>query len=43
MSSRLSQLNIIAILYTALANDSSEQTLEQLRRTPIHKPGSSIG
>ena len=43
MSSRLSQLNIIDILYTALANDSYEQTLEQLSRTHIHKPGSSIG
>jgi DNA-binding MurR/RpiR family transcriptional regulator len=43
MSSRLSQLNIIDILYTALANDSYEQTLEQLSKTHIHKPGSSIG
>ena len=43
MSSRLSQLNIIDILYTALANDSYEQTLEQLSRTHIHKPGSTIG
>ena len=43
MSSRLSQLNVIDILYTALANDSYEETLEQLSRTHIHKPGSSIG
>ena len=43
MSSRLSQLNVIDILYTALANDSYEQTVEQLSRTHIHKPGSSIG
>ena len=43
MSSRLSQLNIIDILYTALANDSYEQTLDQLSRTHIHKPGNGIG
>ena len=43
MSSRLSQLNIIDILYTALANDSYEQTVDQLSRTHIHKPGSTIG
>ena len=43
MSSRLSQLNIIDILYTALANDSYEETLDQLSRTHIHKPGNSIG
>ena len=43
MASRTSQLNIIDILYTALANDSYEQTLEQLSKTHIHKPGSSIG
>ena len=42
MSSRLSQLNVIDILYTALANDSYEQTLEQLSKTHIHKPGSPI-
>lgn len=40
MSSRISQLNIIDILYTALANDQYEETLEQLSRTHIHKPGS---
>ena len=43
MSSRLSQLSVIDVLYTALANDSYEQTLEQLSKTHIHKPGSSIG
>ena len=43
MSSRLSQLNVIDILYTALANDSYEETLEQLSKTHIHKPGNSIG
>ena len=43
MSSRLSQLNIIDILYTALANDSYEDTVDQLSRTHIHKPGSTIG
>lgn len=42
MSSRISQLNIIDILYTALANDQYEQTLEQLSRTHIRKPGESI-
>lgn len=42
MSSRLSQLNVIDILYTALANDSYEETLEQLSKTHIHKPGGSI-
>ena len=43
MSSRLSQLNIIDILYTAMANDSYEQTLEQLSRPHLHPPGSTIG
>lgn len=43
MSSRLSQLNIIDILYTALANEDYEQTLEQLSRTHIHKPDSPVG
>ena len=42
MSSRLSQLNIIDILYTALANDCYEQTVEQLSRTHIHKPGNTL-
>ena len=39
MSSRISQLNIIDILYTALANDRYEASLEQLSRTHIRKPG----
>ncbi len=42
MSSRLSQLNIIDILYTALANDHYEDTVAQLSRTHIHKPGSPV-
>ena len=42
MASRLSQLNIIDILYTALANESYEETLAQLSRTHIHKPGSPV-
>lgn len=42
MSSRISQLNIIDILYTALANDTYEQSLEQLSRTHIRKPGQTI-
>ena len=41
MSSRISQLNIIDILYTALANDQYELSLNQLSRTHIHKPGIS--
>ena len=43
MSSRISQLNIIDILYTALANDRYEETLDQLSRTHIHKPSSPAG
>lgn len=39
MSSRISQLNIIDILYTALANSQYEESLEQLARTHIEKPG----
>ena len=39
MSSRISQLNIIDILYTALANDSFDASLEQLSKTHIRKPG----
>ena len=42
MSSRMSQLNIIDILYTALANREYEESLEQLSRTHIRKPGQSI-
>lgn len=43
MSSRTSQLNIIDILYTALANDEYDASLEQLSRTHIQKPGQSSG
>lgn len=39
MSSRISQLNIIDILYTALANDAFDASLEQLSKTHIRKPG----
>ncbi len=38
ISSRMSQLNIVDILYTALANESYEESLNQLSRTHIHKP-----
>lgn len=41
MSSRISQLNIIDVLYTALANSQYEESLEQLARTHIQKPGSN--
>ncbi len=41
MSSRMSQLNIIDILYTALANREYEESLEQLSKTHIRKPGQS--
>ena len=41
MSSRISQLNIIDILYSALANDQYETSVEQLSRTHIRKPGQS--
>ena len=34
----MSQLNIVDILYTALANEAYEQSLEQLSKTHIHKP-----
>lgn len=43
MASRTSQLNIIDILYTALANDQYEMSLEQLSRTHIRKPEQSTG
>lgn len=43
MSSRISQLNIIDILYTALANDQYEESLYQLSKTHIYKPGISAG
>ena len=42
MTSRMSQLNIIDILYTALANQEYEESLEQLSRTHIRKPGQSV-
>ncbi len=42
MSSRISQLNIIDILYTALANETYEESLEQLSRTHIRKPGQNV-
>ena len=38
ISSRMSQLNIVDILYTALANESYEESLDQLSKTHIHKP-----
>ena len=38
MSSRISQLNIIDILYTYLGNLEFEHSLDQLSRTHIHKP-----
>lgn len=38
MSSRMSQLNVVDILYTALANDQFEESLNQLSKTHIHKP-----
>ena len=43
MASRTSQLNIIDILYTALANNEYEASLEQLSRTHIQKPGQTSG
>lgn len=39
MSSRISQLNIVDILYTALTSDHYDTSLNQLSRTHIHKPG----
>lgn len=41
MSSRISQLNIVDILYTALTSDHYDSSLNQLSRTHIHKPGES--
>lgn len=38
MSSRISQLNIIDILYTAFANSEYEYCLDQLSKTHISKP-----
>ena len=40
MSSRIAQLNLIDILYTAFANSEYEYCLEQLSRTHIRKPSS---
>lgn len=42
-SSRISQLCIIDMLYTALANEDYESSLEQLSRTHIRKPGQTSG
>ncbi|OUN20070.1 MurR/RpiR family transcriptional regulator [Pseudoflavonifractor sp. An85] len=39
MSSRISQLNIIDILYTAFANEEYDYMLERLSKTHIRKPG----
>ncbi len=39
MPSRMSQLNVVDILYTALANEDYDASVEQLARTHIHKPG----
>lgn len=39
MSSRISQLNIIDILYTYWGNLEYDHTLDQLSKTHIHKPG----
>lgn len=38
MASRMSQLNIVDILYTALANEAYSDSMGQLARTHIHKP-----
>lgn len=40
MASRMAQLNVVDILYTAFANERYEQSLAQLSRTHIEKPGS---
>ena len=42
MTSRMSQLNIIDILYTAIANAQYEESLAQLSRTHIRKPGQNL-
>lgn len=42
MSSRISQLNIIDILYTAFANSEYDYCLEQLSRTHIRKPSGAF-
>ena len=38
MSSRISQLNVVDILYTAFANSEYEYCLERLSKTHIDKP-----
>ncbi len=38
MASRISQLNIIDILFTAFANNNYEHSVEQISRTHIYKP-----
>lgn len=42
-SSRISQLCIIDMLYTALANENYQESLDQLSRTHIRKPGQNFG
>ena len=37
MSSRMSQLNVVDILFTALANEDYEQSVSQLAKTHIEK------
>ena len=39
MGSRVSQLNIIDILYTAFVNSQYEYCMDQLSKTHIAKPG----
>ena len=39
MSSRIAQLNVVDILYTAYASLHYEDTLRALTRTHIYKPG----
>lgn len=39
MSSRLSQLNVMDILYTAYASRNHEDTMRRLAKTHIYKPG----
>ena len=39
MSSRLSQLNVMDILYTAYASRNHEDTMRRLTKTHIYKPG----
>ena len=37
--SRLSQLNVVDILYTAYASRNHEDTMRRLTKTHIYKPG----